>query len=459
MPDPSHKLALVLITGCLASADVWAQTDLVTTPPPNLVIANYNSTSVGPYGGLEGTAYVARVDDPSAAWFNPAGLSRQARRKSAAARACISARSWRRGRCRIRAGRSSNCRTSWGLRSLPREGLTVGAALLSTNAWDQETDSELFSPTAAGQQRFAYSADSGFEQRVAAVGVGYRPTGSWRVGAGFAFSMMNLRLVQSVSDRIADTSGLRSLLVSSRARAPRSSSGPRAACSTDAGHWRLGGAFRSPGADVSQVGRDFWTASWPASPIVGSLDFRSGRATRVPPAVGVSGRRGVCHAPRRAGVRPPCLHADRRVSVALVRPARAALRRCGSERAASVTSRPFAGLTSESDGIVNVSAGGHVRLLKDRDLRVHAGIGSNRSPVAPSDVVFNKVDLTTWSVGVSGTFGNFQFAVGINRQRGSADDVTLRNLLNGQEVHSPIDIHLVGSSTRWGISSEKVLRF
>src|SRR6187397_1385029 len=75
--DMTDKIAIVLITGCLASTEVWAQADLVTTPPPNLVIANYNSAAVGPYGGLEGTAYVARIGDPSAAWFNPAGLARE----------------------------------------------------------------------------------------------------------------------------------------------------------------------------------------------------------------------------------------------------------------------------------------------------------------------------------------------------------------------------------------------
>jgi hypothetical protein len=54
------------------------------------------------------------------------------------------------------------------------------------------------------------------------------------------------------------------------------------------------------------------------------------------------------------------------------------------------------------------------------------------------------LDLTNWSVGVSGTVRKFQFAVGVNHQNGSADDVTLRNLLNVREMHSPIDIHLVG---------------
>jgi hypothetical protein len=43
----------LLIAGCVVAENGWAQEELITTPPPNLVIANYNSTSVGPYGGLE----------------------------------------------------------------------------------------------------------------------------------------------------------------------------------------------------------------------------------------------------------------------------------------------------------------------------------------------------------------------------------------------------------------------
>src|SRR5262245_8669684 len=54
-----------------------AQTDQVTTPPPNIVLANYNGVPIGPFGGLEGPAVVARVGDPSAAWFNPAGLAQE----------------------------------------------------------------------------------------------------------------------------------------------------------------------------------------------------------------------------------------------------------------------------------------------------------------------------------------------------------------------------------------------
>ena len=69
---------VVAVTISVMAHPLWAQSiEQVSTVPPNVVLANYDDVPVGPYGGLEGSAYVTRVSDPSAAWFNPAGLSRQ----------------------------------------------------------------------------------------------------------------------------------------------------------------------------------------------------------------------------------------------------------------------------------------------------------------------------------------------------------------------------------------------
>jgi hypothetical protein len=82
--------------------------------------------------------------------------------------------------------------------------------------------------------------------------------------------------------------------------------------------------------------------------------------------------------------------------------------------------------------------------MTNRDLRVHAGVGSNQSPVRAEDTLFNNVDLTNWTVGLSGSLGRFQFSAGFNHQGGTADDVTLRNLLNGQVVRSAMDVGMTG---------------
>src|SRR6187549_832984 len=133
---------VVMAIGLLPTA-AWAQESAITTAPPNLVISNYNSTSVGPYGGLEGTAYVARIGDPSAAWFNPAGLAREATPQISGS-AGVYQRTLVAPRALPNQGGSVQQLPNFvGFTFVPREHLTVGAALLSTNAWDQETDSEL----------------------------------------------------------------------------------------------------------------------------------------------------------------------------------------------------------------------------------------------------------------------------------------------------------------------------
>jgi len=442
---PRKTVAATLIAACLVSTRVWAQTDLVTTPPPNLIVANYNSTSVGPYGGLEGTAYVARIADPSASWFNPAGLARQGTPQISGS-AGVYQRTLVAPRALPNEGGSFQQLPNFvGFTFVPRQGLTAGAALLSTNAWNQETDSELLSATGSGQQRFAYTADSEFSQRIAAVGVGYHGGGPWRFGGGFAFSLMNLRLVQGASDRIADSSGLRSLLVSARAAGSSIEMRTQGGVQYDTGNWRLGGAFRTPGLTIHKSGSvmlDGVLASQPGSQGASLFDtdarlefhmpweFQGGVGfvtSRVEMEVDFQGYTSIAAYPLLSSDQPVRVYGD-----------------SGASAPPSVTSRPFAPLTSESNSLVNIGFGGHVRPLKSRDLRIHGGVGSNRSPVGPADVVFNKVDLTTWSVGASGTFGKFQFALGLNHQSGSAGDVTLRNLLSGQVVNSAIDVHIAG---------------
>jgi hypothetical protein len=116
----------------------------------------------------------------------------------------------------------------------------------------------------------------------------------------------------------------------------------------------------------------------------------------------------------------------------------------GGGQPPTVTSQPFGGLMSHSDGVVDVTAGGHVKLMESRDMRVHLGVANNRSPVASDDQIFNRIDLVTWTVGVSGSLGKFQFAAGFNHQSGSQDGVNLRNLLNGQAVTTTVNASMTG---------------
>src|SRR5262245_27702402 len=179
---PRLLFILVVSTGVLVPATAAAQVDQVVTPPANIVLANYNGVPIAPFGGLEGQAVAARVSDPSSAWFNPAGLAQEG---GAQISGSAGVYQWTTLTPNALPNGGSSVEqlpnlVGFTLNAGPR--LTLGFALLTTNAWNQEIDSELITSTSAMQERFAYSADSDFSRRVMALSAGYRMEGPLRVG-------------------------------------------------------------------------------------------------------------------------------------------------------------------------------------------------------------------------------------------------------------------------------------
>jgi hypothetical protein len=445
MTDTRVLTLLVLAALCAAPATSLAQgVDQVTAVPPNLLLSNYDSVPVGPSGGLEGSAFVARVGDPSATWFNPAGLSRQTTAEISGSAGVYEYTS---------VAPQSFSNTGGSVQQLPnfagftfqvREGLTAGVVALTTNSWSQGMDMELIRPVTSGQERLAYSADSEFGRRIFATGVGYQ-RGAWRAGGGFAFSQMDLRLVTSISDRIADMSGLRTVLVAARASGSALQLRTQGGVQFDTPHVRFGAAIRTPGLTIHRNGAvtldgalDGPTASLGASLFDAEAEFEyrlpwemhGGAAyvrDRVEVELNVQGYTPIAAYSMLSTGNPTLIYGD-----------------TGAGTPPTVVSRPFDGLTSASNGVVNVSLGGHVQVMRDRDFRIHTSFGSNQSPVAPEDEVFNKVDLLTWTLGVSGTIARFQFASGLNWRSGAANDILVRNLWNGESVQTNVDVRSVG---------------
>jgi hypothetical protein len=420
--------------------------DQVTTPPPSLVLNNYASVPVGPFGGLEGSSIVSRVGDPSAAWFNPAGLTREDTAQISGSAGVYQRTTVNPLELPNNGGSIQQLPNFVGLTFRPSAKMTLGAALLTTNSWTQETDAQLVTPTASGTERFAYSGDSEFSQREVALAAGYHGGGKLRVGGGMAFTVMDLRLVESASDRIADNTGLRSLLVTSRVAASSILLRGQGGVQYDmTPHWRVGGAVRTPGATIIKSATltldgllDAGNASLGASLFDPSADFayhlpwelQGGAAfvhERAQFEVDVEGYTPIPAYTMVGTSEPSVTYGDR-----------------GTNVPPSIVMQPFGGLTSASNGVVNVSAGGHIVLIKDRSLRVHGGVATNQSPVNTADVIFTRADLVSWTLGLSGSLAKLQFAAGINRKSGTASDVTLRNLLSGRIVETSIDIRTLG---------------
>ena len=248
----------------------------------------------------------------------------------------------------------------------------------------------------------------------------------------------------SLTDRIADTTGLQTLLVAARASGSALQIRAQGGVQYDTPHIRYGAAIRSPGLTMRREGTvtidgtlDMGRASLGASLFDGNARFeyhlpwelQGGAAyvaDRVELEVDLQGYTSIPAYSLLASSQPTLIYGD-----------------AGGGGPASVFARPFGGLTSASDGVVDVAVGGHFRPVRQRNLRVHGGFAASRSPVSAGDQVFNDVDLS-WSAGVSGSVAKLQFAVGLNYRVGTATDVLVRNLLNGGPLLTRIDVHTGG---------------
>jgi hypothetical protein len=439
------RLLILAVVVCGGGVPAAAQ-DQVTTPPPSIVLNNYGSVPVGPFGGLEGSAIVSRVEDPSSAWFNPAGLTREDGAQISGS-AGVYERTTVTPQSLPNAGGSIQQLPNFvGFTVKPNAKLTLGAALLTTNAWIQEIDSELVTPTATGAERFAYSGDSEFSQREIALAAGYRRSDRLRFGGGLAVTVMSLRLVQTASDRIADGAGLKSLLVSSRvvgfSTLVRGQGGVQFDVTS---RWRVGGAVRTPGATVYKSATltldgliDAGSASQGASLFDPSAQFAYHLPWELQGGVGFVHERAQLELDVE-GYSPIAAY----TMVGTSQPA-VTYGDNGTNTPPSIVTRPFTGATSASNGVVNVSVGGQLVLIKGGSMRIHGGVSTNQSPVNSADRVFTKSDLLSWTFGLSGSLAKFEFAAGLNYKSGTANDLVLRNLLSGQAVTTAIDIHTFG---------------
>src|SRR3954470_8722476 len=127
---------LVVSTKCFAQASREAA---VSSPPPNIIVPNYNGIPTGPLGGLEGSAHIARAGDTSAPWFNPAGLSQAGTQLSGSV-----------GNYQFTTVTPKRLPDSGGsTQHLPNlvggtakfKGFTVGFALITTISWNTGLDS------------------------------------------------------------------------------------------------------------------------------------------------------------------------------------------------------------------------------------------------------------------------------------------------------------------------------
>jgi hypothetical protein len=442
-----RALVGALAAGALGAGSVGAaaQPSSTVTSPPNIVLPNYLGVPAGPFGGLESSASVARAGDPSSAWFNPAGLSRAIGAEISGSAGLYQFTTVSPQRLDATGGSTEQLPNFVGFTVKMGPSLTAGLALVTTHSWAQNMDAQRLVQSTPEDRRLAYSSDSELSRRVGALSVAYTRGGPWRLGAGLALSFTSLNLNETTSDRRTDGSLLRTAIVSSRASGSTTHVRPLVGAQYDAGpHWRLGVMLRAPGFTVYRQGSmafDGTVDDGDRAAGVSVFDSEARFDDRLPAElhggvayvadravveVDVQAYSGIDRYPMMSSAEPILTYTDEAAGPPVV------------------TATPFPGLHSASRAFANVSVGGHYVLSSTRTMRLHFGVGTDRSPVAAGDQIFGRADLFSWTLGLSGSVGRLTFAAGANVRTGTADNIEIRNPLDDQAVETEVDLMTVG---------------
>ncbi|HMD34743.1 MAG TPA: hypothetical protein VKH42_07240 [Vicinamibacterales bacterium] len=418
----------------------------ITSPPPNIIVPNYNGIPTGPLGGLEGSAHIARAGDTSAPWFNPAGLS-QAGTQLSGSVGNYQFTTVTPARLPDTGGSTQHLPNLVGA-TVKWKGFTAGFAMITTIAWGSGLNSVYTLTNAAGNpERFSYTADSGMSQRVTAGAVGYDINHKWRVGAGVALTSTSITSEQIISDRIDSPTGYRTLLFTSRASGSIDAlRGVVGVQYVPVPAIRFGLMARSPGIEYGKSGSvavdstlDGGGPSIGASVSDTSATFEYKLPYELAGGFAVIGKRAELEFDVKGytAIDPYALLSSSKSFTIYRDP--------GTGGPGATENRPFPSVTSEFRAVTNFAGGGHVQVLTGPlPLTLHAGVGTDHSPVPTHDAaVFGQVDFMVYTAGISGALGQFKFAFGVNSRRGSIDNLVLQNLITGP-VQASLQIKTLG---------------
>jgi hypothetical protein len=428
----------VLLVQCHVAAQTTLPADVpsVAIAPINVLLPNYNGVPIGETGSLEVGAFLARANDSSAAFYNPAGLTR-AERVSISGSAGVFQFGSVAADGITDAAHSFQQLPSTFAFVLPNvmnnSNMAAGFAVARTTAWQQTVDYTRVRQSGNANDRISYSGAAQLDSWLASGGVGYTDGNKLRAGASIDFQFTNMERRQALANQFRTADGLNALSITSRGEAQTS-------------HLRftLGGQY-----DL--------TPEWTAAAVVRTRGFGI-RSTGLATLEGVSATN--------AGTTTASFFDDGpdvsfrvpfefKTGLAYTKPRGQAeidllIYAGGDPYNAYETSRPVTVLVSSGGSapsqtdftarppvidpktVVNLALGGHFKLSPDGAWTVHGGFATDMSPVGPADTVFTKVDLHKFTGGVSGRTSHFFGSFGLQYESGSSDEILLRDLPSGQ---------------------------
>jgi hypothetical protein len=435
-PRTARVVGLTLVAVVFASG-LTAQSFIIQPPGFTLTLPNYNMTPIGQVAGLQGGAFIARANDPSSNWYNPAGLA-------LAQKSSISSSAGTYQSFSLVPDDLSSEDSGGSSQTVPAlvgvvvknifgdKKWTAGFAAVRTNSFEQETDAQIADLLTSPQHLLDYSADSQFRRTEYSFGLGYACGRAWRFGAGLAVANTNLRAVGAISDQRVQTDGLDAGLAARRASGSvtqlRLEGGAQYQLTPEI---LLGAVVRTPGVTLFRSGEFSYDALGHLGGQTASLSFFDPKP-RFDYKLPFQGGVGAAIEKDRfqfevdvnlaTGNSPYDLFTSDKTATLIYDD--------GSGNPPIVAQVPFEDVIAENKFVVNVAAGGSYALTKNKVWTLHFGFNTDFSPVGEADNYFSKVDLYGLTAGISGTVEGFTAAVGFNYQWGDANDVPLADILD-----------------------------
>lgn len=178
--------ATLLLVPCAA----FAQSFVIPVPTPkNIILPNYDNSLVGLAEAVEGGAYLARTQDASASFYNPAGLAAADTSFSASASGFVL--SQLRSQTLGQSTSHSRIETSPGYFAVvvgtplfKTDGVRLGFGVTNAVSWSPSGIDEVLEAPPASGRRLTYSSKVGFSTLIPTLSVGFKLTPTVRLGAG-----------------------------------------------------------------------------------------------------------------------------------------------------------------------------------------------------------------------------------------------------------------------------------
>jgi hypothetical protein len=435
------RLAAVLFwTPAVAAAQ-----SLPVEIPKALIFPNYDNVLVGKDQALEGGAYIARVDDASANFYNPAGLvvSEKTSLNASSTGYVWSRLSSQALDTSISSSKIDNVPAYFGVVIAPPFGdvrnLRFGASITRGVAWtpgaiDQTTNA----PNIASIDRITYSTDASFETLIYQIAAAWAPVAdrSLRLGLALGLSETSYSNESTFSGLVSLSGQPAQFLSTIRASGNQLDMIFVLGAQWDiVGGLTIGALVRSPGYRLGGGSLVTYESGFlhPTTPTFSFFRDENGQFRYKQPweaSLGIAYRFGI------AQLEADLRYHDGLGSYAFYRsnvPIQLLVQ--NPDNTTSTSTQPFPTLTHSARRVYNVALGGNVKVT--HTLTLHGGFYTSFSPVAdPTNSPLRQADLYGFTGGVDFQLSHFGASLGAGYQFGTsaATGLALNDLVDKSTV-------------------------